>query len=270
MIRVDLRIRLKPAGQAQRYVYLRELSGYDELWDAAATALIDRLLVDYPGVAVRPGEALKLTLAEVDRVLATVYRSLYGDEVTCHVPCSACSGAYALSFTLTDMWAAVTEMSPEDEALLSKLDGPDEQGVYYLGPLGFRLPTGEDLAAVAGLEPEAMVKALQARCIVAQDPHWNEETFLDRLMSLVGPTLDTDLDGVCPRCGAEQAVPFRIDTFLLAALRRESALLTREVHELARTYHWSRREILEMPRRERRQYTGLVLAELTSDRDAWT
>ena len=84
-------------------------------------------------------------------------------------------------------------------------------------------------------------------------------------MFLVGPTLDTDLDGVCPGCGTKQAVPFRIDEFLLAALRRESALLTREVHELARAYRWSRREILEMPRRERRQHAGLVLAASAAD-----
>ena len=79
-------------------------------------------------------------------------------------------------------------------------------------------------------------------------------------MSLVGPTLDTDLEATCSECGSEQSVPFRIDEFLLAALRRESVLLTREVHELALAYRWSRREILEIPREERRQYAGLVLA----------
>ena len=56
-----------------------------------------------------------------------------------------------------------------------------------------------------------------------------------------------------------------MDEFLFAALWRESALLTREVHELARAYRWSRREILEMPRRERRQHAGLVLAEAAWD-----
>ena len=113
---------------------------------------------------------------------------------------------------------------------------------------------------MAGLDQESIARALRARCVLEEDPRYTDET-LDRAMALVGPTLDTDLDGVCPECGAEQPVPFRIDEFLFAALWRESALLTREVHELARAYRWSRREILEMPRRERRQHAGLVLAE---------
>lgn len=264
MIQVDLRTLTRPDRQQSRKVYLRELSGYDELSNGPATELIDALLVDRPGAAARDGQAGKLTLAEIDQVLAAIYRSLYGDEVECHVSCPSCGSSYALSFSIEDLWDAVTETSTADEKLLEELDGPDELGAYRLGSLRFRLPTGEDLAEVAGLDPEGAAAALRARCILEEDSHCTDE-ILDRVMALVGPTLDSDLDGVCPDCGAEQAVPFRIDEFLLAALWRESALLTREVHELARAYRWSRREILEMPRRERRQHAGLVLAESGSD-----
>ncbi len=264
MIQVDLHTHTRSDREPSRKVYLRELSGYDELCNGSATELIDRLLVDRPGAGARAGEAGKLTLAETDRVLAAIYRSLYGDEVECHVSCSACGSSYASSFTLTDMWGAVTETTEMDEKLLEELEGPDERGVYHLGDLRFRLPTGEDLAQVAGLDQEDMAAALRAQCVLEEDPRRTEEA-LDRVMALVGPTLDTDLDGVCPECGAEEPVPFRMDEFLFAALWRESALLTREVHELARAYRWSRREILEMPRRERRQHAGLVLAEAASD-----
>lgn len=260
MIGVDLRTHTADEASPPRKVYLRELSGYDELCDCSAAELIDRLLLERPGAAARPGEAARLTLAEADRVLAAVYRSLYGDEVECYVSCDSCGSPYSMSFTLTDMWGALTETTPEDERLLAGLEGPDEAGAYRLGGLRFRLPTGEDLAEVAGLGAEAMAAALRARCVLEEDERVGEEA-LDRLMALVGPTLDTDLEGVCPECGAEQAIPFRIDEFLLAALQRESALLAREVHELARAYRWSRREILEMTRRERRQHAGLVLAE---------
>jgi hypothetical protein len=40
--------------------------------------------------------------------------------------------------------------------------------------------------------------------------------------------------------------------------------LLREVHELARAYHWSEADILRLDRRRRRRY----LALLESDRDA--
>lgn len=263
MIGVDLRTHTGAGAGPPKRVYLRELSGYDELCDCTAAELIDRLLVERPGAAARPGEAGKLTLAEADRVLAALYRSLYGDEVECHVNCDACGAPYSLSFTLTDMWNALNETTPEDEQLLSELEGPDAQGVYRLGALSFRLPTGEDLAEAAARGGDGLADALRTRCVLQEDAALGEEA-LDRAMTLAGPTLDTDLEGVCPDCGAEQAFPFRIDEFLLAALRRESALLAREVHELARAYGWSRREILEMPRRERRRHAGLVLAELAA------
>jgi hypothetical protein len=271
---VDLRTHIISDAEPPRDVYLRELAGYDELSTGSAVELVDGLLLDRPGAAARPGDARRLTLSEVDRMLAAVYRGLYGDAVVCHVTCPGCRSSYELSFTLSDMWDALTETTPEDEELLAALDGPDGHGVYRLGSLRFRLPTGEDLAEVVGLGPEASAAALRASCVLEQSAGDGRErpgleATLDRAMALVGPTLDTDLDGVCPECSAEQAVPFRIDEFLFAALRRERALLTREVHELARAYRWSRHEILEMPRRERRQHAGLVLAANASG-GGWT
>jgi hypothetical protein len=272
MIAVDLRTHVISDAEPPRHVYLRELAGYDELSNGSAVELIDGLLLDRPGTAARPGDARRLTLSEVDRVLAAVYRGLYGDAVECHVTCPDCRSAYEMDFTISDMWDALTETTPEDEGLLAALEGPDGHGIYRLGMLRFRLPTSEDLAMVAGLGPEASAAALRASCVLGEEVGEGREApdleeIVDRVMALAGPMLDTDLDGVCPECGAEQAVQFRIDEFLFAALRRESALLTREVHELARAYHWSRREILEMPRQERRQHASLALATSASDGD---
>jgi hypothetical protein len=270
MLAVDLRTHIVSDSEPPRRIYLRELTGYEELSDGSAVELIDGLLLDRPGVAARPGDARRLALSEVDRVLAAVYRGLYGDAVECHLTCPNCRSSYEMSFTLSDMWEALTETTPEDEELLAALEGPDGHGVYRLAGLRFRQPTGEDLAEVAVLAPEASAAALRARCVLEEEARDGCEApeleeFLNHVMSLVGPTLDTDLDGGCPECGAEQAVPFRIDEFLFAALRRESALLTREVHELAKAYRWSRHEILEMPRRQRREHAGLVLAASASD-----
>jgi hypothetical protein len=264
MTRVDLRTPWKPDLEPSRAVYLREIAGYDELSDISALELMDRLLVDGPGAIAQQGEASRLSLTDADRVLAAIYRSLYGDLVECQVACSTCRSAYVMSFTLTDMWNAAIEVAPENEELLGSIEGPDEGGLYRLGKLAFRLPTGADLAEIAGRDPQSMEHDLRARCVVEEDPDQDDE-IIDRLLSLAGPTLDSDLDSTCPECGADQAVPFRIDDFLMAALQRESPLLTREVHELARAYRWSRHEILEMSRRERRQHACLVLAETSSD-----
>lgn len=260
MIRVDL-TPCNPHQQSPRAVYLRELSGYDELCDDSATSLIDRLLVEQPGSAVLTGAARHLTLSDTDRVLTAIYRTLYGDEAECHVTCATCSRVYSMSFTLTALWEHVTQTGPEDEPIFRDLRGPDDDGVYRLGRLRFRLPTPNDLAQAPASE-----QALRARCVIEEDAACSEET-LDRALALVGPTLDADIDSICSECGAEHAIPFRIDEFLLAALARERTLLTREIHEIARSYRWSRREILEIPRRERRQYAALVIPDSASG--AW-
>ena len=256
MTRVDLRPPLQPNGDSPRAVYLREISGYDELSDISATDLIDRLLIDRPGTIARSGEALELTLSDADRVFAAIYQKLFGELVECQVRCGSCPSRYTMSFTLSEMWAAACESTPEEH----ELDGPDNGGMYRSGNLVFRLPRLADAADVAGLDQEDSERELRARCVVQEDPNRNDDV-LDRLMSMVGPTLDSDLDSTCPECGTDQVIPFRIDEFLMAAMKRERSMLTREVHELALAYRWSRREILEMTRDERRQHTRLLLAE---------
>ena len=258
MIRVDLRT-VHTGLSLPAQVFLRELSGFDEMCADSVTELIDRLLIDRPGSAFGPGQTGKLSLSDTDRITAELYRHLYGNDVEARALCSACGSTWSVGFTLTDLIASSDATSEDDLAILRQVDGPDADGVYGLEGSRFRLPTGEDLAAVSGLEPGDMEPAMRTRCVLQQDPQHDDE-IVDKAMSLVGPTLDTDLEATCSECGSEQSVPFRIDEFLLAALRRESALLAREVHELALAYRWSRREILEIPREERRQYAGLVLA----------
>jgi hypothetical protein len=46
--------------------------------------------------------------------------------------------------------------------------------------------------------------------------------------------------------------------FFLQELDERAAQLTQEVHTLALHYHWSEREIMQMPRRRRTRYLELV------------
>src|SRR5688572_10216099 len=119
MIHVDLNTRATPP--LHRFVCLRDLCGHDELSDETAIGLIDRLLVQRPGAAFGPGDASKLILSEADCALAAIYRNLYGDAVECHLACSTCGCAYAMSFTLTELWGSVRTTSSDDEALLADL-----------------------------------------------------------------------------------------------------------------------------------------------------
>ena len=150
IIRVDLRtVQTRQSLPAQ--VFLRELSGFDELCADSVTELIDRLLIDRPGSAFGPGQTGKMSLSDTDLITAELYRHLYGDDVEAKAVCSACGSAWSVSFTLTDLIASSNATSEDDLAILRVVEGPDPDGVYSFEGSRFRLPTGEDLAAVQDL-----------------------------------------------------------------------------------------------------------------------
>lgn len=268
-----MEVRLSPptAGErgTPRRAYLRNVRGHDELLDfsetGAATALIDRLLADGPHAAVAPGQARALPLWAHDLVLAALYRELFGDEIDCRIRCTKCRNDLALTFSLAELTAARDDVGAEDRALLAELRGPDSSGVYELGSIArFRLPAYEDVAELRDLPPEQAERELERRCVLECK---GDTAVLDRAMELAGPRIDSDIDSRCPFCQSTQSVPFSLEQFLCTALERERAIVIREVHLLARAYHWSRTEILDMSRRDRRLHVRLVLDE-TSRRSA--
>ncbi|MBI1356577.1 MAG: hypothetical protein GC160_19725 [Acidobacteria bacterium] len=243
-----------------RYVALREIRGEEELADLSPAALVEKLVVA-DGSA--PLDAL--SLSDQDRLLEEVYRNLYGAEVGCHAVCVACGKAFEMSFSLDDWIRSL--VADDDPGVRSVGDGtfdlPQQDG---LERVRFRLPTEVDVArAAAGDEAEA-ARALRSLCVLEGD---SEDPRLDAAMARVGPLLDDEIEAECAHCGASQTVAFRLADYLLASLRRERPLVLREVHCLARSYHWSRPDILSMPRSFRREHVRLVLAETEQGDRSW-
>lgn len=246
---VELRFAREPG-----IVLLRELNGFDERSveasnTGAAIALLDRLLEEGSATC----EAADLPAADRDRLLAAVYRRAYSDRVESSVHCARCSALFELSFsldTLRDTLDAqstlATMVSLEDGAFRS----PDG--------LVFRLPSGRDEMEVARLAPDAARRALHQRCYIAGDADLLEET-----LESVAPVFDLDLDARCPECGHNQQVHFDMQSYLLGALLKERRRLLSEVHRIAVTYGWSRREILELARSERRVHLELIEADVS-------
>ena len=71
----------------------------------------------------------------------------------------------------------------------------------------------------------------------------------------------------CPQCGAPQKVHFDMQRYLLHTLNDERGFLHREVHIIATTYGWSRAEILDLPREDRRVYVRLIIADREAAQD---
>lgn len=242
----------------QPAVWLRELSGADEAAVRGTSpvdtlALLDRVLERdaTPGPPVR---AAALSVPDRDRVLASLYVDAYGSLVASVVRCGACQERFDVEFSLLDVQASLDqrELPPDVDA--------SGEGVYRLKEgVRFRLPTGEDQMAVAGLPLEEAERELLSRCVLEGDGAVDGP--VEEAMETLGPVLDLDLTATCPECEHQQPVRFEIEHYLLSALLRDRPALLGDVHRLARAYGWSPAEILDLPRNERRRLVELVESE---------
>ena len=269
------RVLLNTGIEGRRVAWLRTPTGADELAaDGGADLLLDRCLVERGDGTVAPGMARRLPLADRDRLLLTLQRMLFGDQVQADAPCTACGESFSLDFSLAALLDAHHTARPDDVA------GPDAAGHYCLHDITFRLPTSEDLdraAAIAGsarFEPPDAAPAEQAgtgagtaaralldAVVIAGDAA-GREAELEVAMAALGPVLDVDLDATCPHCANGQRPRFSIGPFLEQQLANERRFVLREVHRLARAYGWSCASILELPRADRHAFALFIEGEL--------
>jgi hypothetical protein len=218
---------------------LRPLTGRDELaLDAtAAWAALDLVARLAPDLDVR---ALDVTTA--DRLVAALYRRLYGDACDCRVRCAACGEAYGFELSLREVTAAQDRDRPRPDFADGSWSLSDGRRV--------RAPRVADLA----LAPDELL----ARLVIAGGRGDADVlAFLER----AAPTLALDLAAPCPHCGAAQDVRFDLARYLVQRLAGERPFLLREVHLIAARYGWSLAEILDLSRDDRRAFAGLIEAE---------
>jgi hypothetical protein len=136
-----------------------------------------------------------------------------------------------------------------------------EPGWFALGDstVRFRIPTIGDLLEADGADA---ARSLTARCVHPAQPPGGMARRIDRALSALAPRLDGEVGGSCPACGQSVALRFDPLSYVLAELRDAASGLYADVHELARAYHWSEREILELTREHRHAYVAMVREEL--------
>jgi hypothetical protein len=141
----------------------------------------------------------------------------------------------------------------------------------------FRLPNGADQEVISPLVSENEARALTmllGRCIKSIGAFKNPGDELisrlsplarmeiERQMATVAPLVELNLGANCPECNREFSVPFDLQEFFFGELKTSLDLLYREVHYLAYHYHWSEREIMDMPREKRRRYIEVLTDEI--------
>jgi hypothetical protein len=246
-------------GSRQGWVSLREMRGGDEevveATDSAnAVALLDRVLVAETGAALGPGQARDLTVPDRDRLLAALYVRSFGLRVESTVRCPFCDQQFDVDFALDDVLSRllVTPASAVER---------DETGLFCL-PDGrrFRLPSGADEDAVAQLPLADRETALLRRCLVEGSPDVDPDAVAVAMRD-AAPLLDLPVEAQCPECTRSQTVRFDLQHYLLARILEERRLRAWEFHRLARAYGWSRAEILDLSRSQRRLHVELIERE---------
>jgi hypothetical protein len=256
---------------------LRPLCGRDEELLVArrggnAAALCNELLArclvpigrDPRGVR---DEVAALPVHDRDLALVALRRLTYSDQLAVELACTECNARHDVSIDL--------------DRLARPPDPPRELAIEAGGRrIEVRLPTAGDQAIVGeqdGGDLGARRAQLLALALIAIDDRRGPFELagvaaLDRelreaieaAVENAMPDIDLALIAACPACEAAIEAPVQLAQLVLAELRERSRHLLREIHMLARDYHWSERHILALSVPRRRAY----LALLDADRDA--
>jgi hypothetical protein len=224
--------------------------------------------------------ARNLLIADRQYLLLKLREATFGERVQATIVCTnqECANRMDIDFSINDVPVTEsTEKGPVYEMKLSPEAAPlDATGRAYT-QVSFRLPNGEDqelITPVLARDEARASQMLLERCVqkiganglldevgISQlSPLARME--IERQMEAIAPQIELTMEGECPECGHEFAVPFDLERFFINELRTSLDLLYREVHYLAYHYHWSEREIMEMSRLKRRRYIQVLADEI--------
>ncbi|HEX9619593.1 MAG TPA: hypothetical protein VF989_05640 [Polyangiaceae bacterium] len=264
-----LEVKLRTAPEI-RSVFLRELTGVEErlasmTGPGVAMQLIERLLMDAHGAPLGPEAAWGMSVADRDRAIASLYRHCFDDLIESRLECGGCGKAFEISFSLERLIESLDHDADEAHGTLG-ISGPEAGGIFRLRDgTRFRPPTTADERLAAEMAPARRADELLRRALVDGAPDGGvDEALRERLeqaLEAVAPVISFPMPARCAHCGVEQEADFDIVRYFLAALARERPLLAREVHALARAYHWSFDEIMRLSRGERHTHVELVETE---------
>jgi hypothetical protein len=255
-VRVPLSHGLWRGGEPLLDAELRELTGTDEESlagvpdDVPAAARVSELLaraVAKIGLLdrVTASEAAELTVGDRERLLLHLYAENFASKLKLRAECGKCGEQIDADVAVADLLVD-TDREPR----------PDYEFSTEGTSLRFRLPRGGDQEAagiLARRDIEAACNLLVDRCIIegARDTRAMDE--LERKFAELDPQAETMVQLVCPLCTATSDIFVDAATLIFEQIAPAGRLLD-EVDSIARSYHWSEREILALPTARRRAY----------------
>lgn len=229
---------------------------------------------------VTPAVARALPIADRQYLLLRLREATFGDRVegTLACPWPQCGAKVDLDFRIGDVPVKrCEEVRAAYHLELSPEAAPEDGPGGGRRAIAFRLPNGEDqevLAPLLASDPARALTALFERCVAGAEDSPEEAVErvarlsprarleLERAMEEAAPAVEHDMELGCPECGRSFTAPFDLQDFFFGELRTSRDLLYRQVHYLAYHYHWSEREIMEMPRDRRLAYIEVLAEEI--------
>jgi hypothetical protein len=154
------------------------------------------------------------------------------------------------------------------------VDAPTRSVVVGERQLELRRPTGLDqlLWAEHGSRTPETVRELIVRTLVVDAANeLGQEPIPDEVADAIGealqrfdPLVSLPIDVTCPTCGHTREHEVDVQDEALRRLRVMQATLTRQIHRLARHYHWSEHDIVSMPATRRARYLSLLDEEVVA------
>jgi hypothetical protein len=207
--------------------------------------------------AAGPGDSpASMPVGRRDASLLSLREQIFGSAFAGVTSCPACGEEIELGFDAREV-----RRESAETATLRIADGTFD--------VSFRVVTTEDLAAIERLDDVAVARErLLARCIVDATRDGERIDAAELPESMIGaiaarmsesdPQADVQLDAACPACAHQWREPFDIAAFLWTELSVFVRRLLGDVHELARAYGWSEREILALPPSRRAAYLEML------------
>lgn len=227
-----------------------------------------------------------LLVADRQYLLLKLRAATFGERVqgTIYCPWPDCGKKTDIDFSILDV--PVRESRDKGPLYTMQLSADraltDEAGNTHTD-IAFRLPIGEDQEIISPVAVENEAKALSMlleRCLLrvgslsgpgaevidGLSPAARRE--IEQAMEEAAPKVDLTMSVACSECRREFPAPFDLQDFFFGELRSGVDMLYREVHYLAYHYHWSEREIMEMPVDKRRTYLEVLTDEIERLNDA--
>lgn len=250
---------------------------------AVVTEVLSRCVLRIGSIRPVPPEVARhLLVADRQFLLLRLRELTFGDRVfgTLSCPWPGCAAKVDIDFSTRDIPVRDCDrVAPSYQVELST--GPTQR------TLTFRLPHGgdqEEVGPLVATDPGRALTALLQRCVIGVEPAGVAGTEpeppdagvdefvagldprarrqLEAAMEASAPAVDLDMELACPECGRGFTAPFDLTDFFLGELGTSRDLLYRQVHYLAYHYHWSEREILELPQEKRLAYIDILTDEI--------